>query len=102
MEKSDNCITLDILKQKLESKNEIIIIDVRSNEEYNEKHIPDAINIPLDKLEKEAKTFDKNKFYITVCGKGGSRSATGAEKLNQMKFNVLWLCGGTFGWFDKQ
>jgi rhodanese-related sulfurtransferase len=100
MEKSENCISLDILKQKLKSKNEIIIIDVRSNEEYNEKHIPNAINIPLDKLENEAKKFDKNKFYITACGKGGKRSASGAEKLNKMKFNALWLCGGTFGWFD--
>jgi rhodanese-related sulfurtransferase len=35
MEKSENCIALDILKQKLKSKNEIIIIDVRSKEEYH-------------------------------------------------------------------
>ncbi len=100
METSENCIALDILKQKLKSKNEIIIIDVRSKEEFNEKHIPNAINIPLDKLENEAKKFDKNKLCITVCGKGGNRSASGAEKLNQMKFNALWLCGGTFGWFE--
>ncbi|MDF1517688.1 MAG: rhodanese-like domain-containing protein [Lutibacter sp.] len=100
METPENCITLDILKQKLKNKNEIIIIDVRSNEEYIEKHIPIAINIPLDKLENEVKKFDKNKFYITACGKGGNRSASGAEKLNNMKFNALWLCGGTFGWFD--
>ncbi len=100
MKTQDNCITLDILQQKLKSKNEIIIIDVRSNEEYNEKHIPNAINIPLEKLEDKAKTLDGNKFYITVCGKGGNRSATGAEKLNQMNFNALWLCGGTFGWFE--
>lgn len=100
METSENYITLDILKQKLKSKNEIIIIDVRSQEEYNEKHIPNAINIPLDKLENEAKKFDKNKLYITACGKGGNRSASGAEKLNKMKFNALWLCGGTFGWID--
>jgi rhodanese-related sulfurtransferase len=99
MKTQDNCITLDILQQKLKSKNEIIIIDVRSNEEYNEKHIPNAINIPIEKFEDKAKTFDRNKFYITVCGKGGNRSATGAEKLNQMKFNAIWLCGGTFGWF---
>jgi rhodanese-related sulfurtransferase len=63
-------------------------------------HIPNTINIPLDKLENEAKKFDKNTFYITTCGKGGSRSAVGAEKLNQMNFKSLWLCGGTFGWFD--
>ena len=100
MKTPDNCITLDILQQKLKYKNEIVIIDVRSNEEYNEKHIPNAINIPLEKLEDKAKTFDRNKFYITVCGKGGNRSATGAEKLNQMNFNALWLCCGTFGWFE--
>lgn len=99
METGNNCIELNTLKNKLKSKNEIVIIDVRSNEEYNEKHIPNAINIPLDKLENEAKTFDKNKFYVTACGKGGSRSAVGAEKLKQMKFKALWLGGGTFGWF---
>lgn len=99
METANNCIELNTLKNKLKSKNEIVIIDVRSNEEYNEKHIPNAINTPLDKLANEAKTFDKNKFYVTACGKGGSRSAVGAEKLKHMNFNALWLCGGTFGWF---
>lgn len=100
METANNCIALNTLKTKLKSKNEVVIIDVRSNEEYNEKHIPNAINIPLGQLENEAKTFVKSKFYVTTCGKGGSRSAVGAEKLKQMKFNALWLCGGTFGWFD--
>ncbi len=99
METANNCIAINTLKNKLKSKNQIVIIDLRSYEEYNEKHIPNAINIPLDKLENEAKTLDKNKFYITACGKGGGRSAVGAEKLRQMKFKALWLRGGTFGWF---
>ena len=66
MKTPDNCITLDILQQKLKSKTEIIIIDVRSNEEYNEKHIPNAINIPLEKLEDKIQQRLKTDFHCAI------------------------------------
>ena len=95
-----DCIALVELKQL--SPEKIFVIDVRSAGEYEAQHIPVAINIPLDKLEETASTFDKNKRYVTACGKGGGRSAQAAELLQQIGFNnAKFLCGGTFGWYNN-
>lgn len=72
-------------------------------EEFAKKHIPGAINIPLSELESHSKKLSKDATIITTCGKGGGRSAQGAEILNQLGFNnANYLCGGTFGWYEKQ
>lgn len=75
------------------------IIDVRSRDEYQEKHIEGALHIPLDELANKGNIFDQNDQLITVCGKGGGRSMQGAENLRAIGYkNVYWLEGGTFGW----
>lgn len=96
------CFALEDLQQlQKKSSEQISIIDVRNPEEYIEKHIPAAINIPLSDLEAYSKYFSKDSIIITVCGKGGGRSAQGAELLKQLGYpNTSYLCGGTFGWFN--
>ena len=98
------CFAIKELQQLLkQSPEQIIIIDVRSPEEYAEKHIPLAINIPLDKLESRSNEFSKQGLIITACGKGGGRSAQAAALLRQLGFgNAAYLCGGTFGWYDLE
>lgn len=79
----------------------VTIIDVRSREEYAEKHIPGAINIPLSELESRSYKLSNQAIIITACGKGGGRSAEAAEKLKQWGFSkAIFLCGGTFAWYD--
>ena len=99
----NNCIALKELKQLIENeKQNIKIIDVRSREEYDESHIPGAINIALLEIESANKLFDKSDSIITACGKGGGRSTQAAEKLQELGFkNSNWLCGGTFGWIEN-
>ncbi|HRI59362.1 MAG TPA: rhodanese-like domain-containing protein [Saprospiraceae bacterium] len=96
---AQDCISLDELKENMLVSNRIQIIDVRSPDEFAEKHIPEAVNIPVDELEQAFSRLDKDLFFITACGKGGGRSAKGAEILRQGGFRSTWLCGGTFGWF---
>lgn len=80
---------------------QLTIIDVRNPEEYVAKHIPGAINIPLGELEFYSNELSKQAIIITACGKGGGRSAQGAELLKQLGFvKVNFLCGGTFGWYE--
>lgn len=77
------------------------IIDVRNPEEYADKHIPGAINIPLDELGSRSGELSKQTIIITACGKGGGRSAEAAAFLKQQGFvHANFLCGGTFGWYD--
>ena len=63
-------------------KDEVIIIDVRSSEEYKAGHIPNAININVDEFESrlnEIKDY-KNKPIIAYCN-SGKKSGKAAEIL---------------------
>ncbi len=100
-EKIPACFAAAELEQLLKNKTaQLQLIDVRSAEEFAEKHIPGAIHIPLDELETRSGKFPKEAVIITICGKGGGRSAQGAVLLQQLGFaKANFLCGGTFGWF---
>jgi rhodanese-related sulfurtransferase len=89
------------LENLISKDDKLVIIDVRSNEEFNQQHLPKAINIPLDQLEAESKQFSPNTLYVTVCGKGGGRSEQAAQLLIQNGFKAYFLEDGTLGWFDE-
>ena len=98
------CFSIAALQQLLkQAPGQVTIIDVRNPEEYTEKHIPGAINIPLSEFESYSNKLSKQAIIITACGKGGGRSAQGAALLRQLGFEkAAYLCGGTFGWYDAQ
>jgi len=54
------------LVSRLNSRN-IVLLDVRPEDEYNKGHIPDAINIPFDELTSQLKKLSKNKEYVAYC-----------------------------------
>ena len=99
-----NCIAREELKQLIETKQQQVkILDVRSKEEYDESHIPGAINIAILEIELASKLFDKSDFVITACGKGGGRSERAAKYLRENSNNeVYFLDGGTFGWVENE
>jgi rhodanese-related sulfurtransferase len=100
-QQSENCIAPEILKQELEKGTDVLVIDVRSKDEFDEMHIPLSLNIPIDILEREIRKFDAHYTLVLVCGKGGGRSASAAEKLQLMGREAKWLCGGTLGYFNS-
>ena len=70
-----------------------VVIDVRSAEEFRQKHLPDAVNIPVDRLSEEVpkKYPDKKKLLLLHCLSGG-RSARGANLLKKLGYeNVMNL-----------
>ncbi|MFM1999929.1 MAG: hypothetical protein RL204_1876 [Bacteroidota bacterium] len=97
-------IELDCIEKtaviELQNRNlDVLLIDVRSQKEFAEIHIPGALNIPLEDLEFQFPMLLQRDLLITTCGKGGGRSKQAADKLREMGFsNTHYLCGGTFGW----
>ena len=59
-------INLDELLKRMHSRY-IVLLDVRPGQEYNNGHIPKAINIPLNELSSRLKKLPKNKEYIAYC-----------------------------------
>ncbi len=95
-----DCMEVDEVKLALQANKKIQIIDVRSKEEYEQAHIPNALNISLQELKGKITQLDKNFQFVTACGKGGGRSADGAKLLKEFGLNAIWLCGGTNKWLN--
>lgn len=84
----------------MKSEQNAVIIDVREDKEWNEKHIPGAIHIPLGELPKRMAELEpyKNSTVITQCQRGG-RSAKAYETLKQAGFsNTYNMAGGLEAW----
>jgi len=79
---------------------EIILLDVRTEGEYNAEYIPGAINIPLSDLENRIDELDSSKAIIVYC-KSGGRSRTASETLAQRGFVVYNMEGGINAWKEK-
>jgi MFS family permease/rhodanese-related sulfurtransferase len=94
------CIEVDEVKQAIQTNKKIQIIDVRSKEEYEQAHIPNALNISLQELKNSISQLDKNFQFVTACGKGGGRSVDGAKLLKEYGLKAIWLCGGTNKWLN--
>jgi len=77
------------------------VIDVRSDAEFQEKHLPGAINIPLDRLGDEIARVAPNKEQpLLLHCLSGTRSAAGEAALKKMGYrNVFNL--GSYGRAEK-
>ncbi|MEA1785923.1 rhodanese-like domain-containing protein [Arenibacter sp. GZD96] len=84
--------------------NNAIVIDVRTPEEYQQGHLPNAININWYDADfaEQFSAIDKNETIYIYCKVGG-RSAKATEKLDALGFSkVINLDGGYDGWSKKQ
>ena len=68
-------LSLNEIKEIIRNDENVILIDVRSRQEFLEGHLNGSINIPLYELEQccERKLIDKNSIIITYC-QCGARS----------------------------
>lgn len=71
----------------------VMLVDVRSKEEYELGHIPSSINIPLDELRDNLSKLDKNKEIVLIC-QSALRSYIGCRILSNLNYNTSHLAGG--------
>ena len=86
-------------KALMDSESGYIIIDARTQEEYDEGHIPEAIMIPeyeiADRAEKEL--LDKDQLILVYC-RSGRRSKIVAEELVKLGYTNIKEFGGIIDW----
>jgi phage shock protein E len=77
----------------------IVLVDVRTPQEYAELHIPGSILIPLDTLKTEAekKLMDKKAIIYLYC-RSGNRSASAAKTLVELGYSKVYNIGGISSW----
>lgn len=86
-------------KKRLDSDEKIILLDVRTIEEYSEIHIPETTLIPLNILESEAQNKLTNKDVpIFVYCRSGNRSVTASNILLDLGYKDVYNLGGIIDW----
>lgn len=84
--------------EEIIEKDNYIIVDVRTKEEYDTSHVKGAINIPYDEIDEKVE-LDKDKTILVYC-KSGVRSNIAYTTLKDMGYDVVDL--GAFDSVDLE
>lgn len=92
-------ITSEKAKEMIDNDPDIIILDVRTEEEYNSGHIENALLIPDSDIESQAPTAltDKEATILVYC-RSGRRSALASKKLSDLGYTNIYDFGGILDW----
>ena len=92
-------ITAQEAKQIMDSEKGYIILDVRTQEEFDQGHIPGAILIPDSQIREKAETVltDKDQLLLVYC-RSGRRSKLAAEALVELGYTNIREFGGILDW----
>lgn len=87
-------ISMDVAEEYMEEKN-VIVVDVRTEEEYQEGHIKGAINIPLHAIDGTVvgKLKDYHQKILVYC-ESGNRSIQASAKLAALGYKNIYEMGG--------
>ena len=79
----------------------INLIDIRTEQKYNNNHIPGAINIPMSKLLNTPNNYlDKTQKYYIYCWRGNNSSMV-CETLARKGYKTINVIGGYEEWILK-
>ena len=92
-------ITATEAKEIMDSQDDYIILDTRTQEEYDEGHIPGAIVISHDEILEKAESVltDKDQLILVYC-RSGRRSKLAAEDLVKLGYTNIKEFGGIIDW----
>ncbi len=92
-------ITAEEAKNIMDTQEGYIILDVRTQEEYDAGHIPDAIVISHEEIAEKAEAVltDKDQLILVYC-RSGRRSKLAAEALVELGYTNVKEFGGIIDW----
>lgn len=92
-------ISISAEEAKEMMNSECIILDVRTDEEFAEGHIENAILIPVTEISERAETElpDKKQLILVYC-RSGNRSKTAASQLAELGYDNVYEFGGINDW----
>ena len=95
-------ITAKQAAELMETETDYIILGVRTQEEYADKHIPDAICIPNETIGSAeiSELPDKDQLILVYC-RSGNRSKQAAGKLVSLGYTNIVEFGGSNSWHGE-
>ncbi len=87
-----------ITVKELDQKKGMMLLDVRTDKEYEAGHIPGAVHVPLAEIGDKVKKLKKDKELVVYC-QSGNRSIWAIKRLMGMGYKNLYnLKGGYSAW----
>lgn len=91
-------ITPQEAKEIMDTENDIVILDVRTEQEYASGHIKNAVCLPNEDILGEPEILpDKGQKILVYC-RSGNRSKQAAQKLADMGYENVLEFGGILDW----
>ncbi|MBQ8227933.1 MAG: rhodanese-like domain-containing protein [Clostridia bacterium] len=86
-------------KEIMDTQENYVILDVRTQEEFDEKHIPGAVLIPDYEITNKAEEIlkDKDQLILVYC-RSGRRSKLASEELLKLGYTNIKEFGGIIDW----
>lgn len=78
---------------RLRKQRELTVIDVRVPEQYNERHLTEAQNLPLEDLPNRLGEFQEDQTYYLIC-RSGNRSRLATEFLLEQGIQAVNVQSG--------
>lgn len=96
-------ITQEALIERLrQGDDQLLILDVRTPEEYVAGHVPGAVNVPHDALRSHLASIPKDKDVVLYC-RSGRRAGFAAATLQDNGYTrLLQLEGDMIGWLQSE
>lgn len=87
---------------KMRAQKDAVVLDVRTAQEFNQGHVPGALNLDIGdpQFRKKVGELDKSKTYLVHCARG-VRSARAAKLMSTMSFANLFDYHGGFDEWKK-
>jgi rhodanese-related sulfurtransferase len=76
------------------------VLDVRTQEEWDEYHVPNTTLIPLDELPNRVSEVPQGQKIVVIC-RSGNRSDDGRDILRQAGYDATSVTGGVKEWYAK-
>ena len=85
--------------KKMMDEQDVVVVDVRTAEEYAEGHVPGAVLIPLQEIgdEPPGELPDKGADILVYC-RSGRRSKQASDKLVELGYENVYDFGGIMDW----
>ena len=91
-------ISVDEAYQKFQAGG--FLLDVRTQEEWDDYHVEGSTFIPLDELPNRLSELPKDQEIVVICH-SGNRSKPGRDILLDAGFNATSVTGGLLAWYEK-
>ena len=93
-------ITQEAAKEMMDTQQEVVILDVREQDEYDSGHIPSAVLLPVGTIDEDtaAEVIPEKDSAVLVYCRSGNRSKTASSALADLGYTNIYEFGGINTW----